>query len=213
MSIFSGFHKGRQQEPEKKKNFPKKEKVKTAPVKKKTSVKTAVTKPASALKGFGEAKPASALKGFGEAKPASALKGFGEAKSASALKGFGEAKPASALKGFGEAKAKGQEKTTASLTGRIKKTGRPAMIFTFPHLSEKATELEEEGKYVFRVDPRSNKIEIKKAFEEMHRVKVISVNIINIPRKKRIWRGQPGYRPGYKKAIIQVAKGQKANIH
>ena len=189
MSIFSGFHKGRQQEPEKKKNFPKKEKVKTAPVKKKTSVKTAVT------------------------KPASALKGFGEAKSASALKGFGEAKPASALKGFGEAKAKGQEKTTASLTGRIKKTGRPAMIFTFPHLSEKATELEEEGKYVFRVDPRSNKIEIKKAFEEMHRVKVISVNIINIPRKKRIWRGQPGYRPGYKKAIIQVAKGQKANIH
>jgi large subunit ribosomal protein L23 len=177
MSIFSGFHKGRQQEPEKKKNFPKKEKVKTAPVKKKTSVKTAVTKPASALKGFGEAKPASALKGFGEAK------------------------------------AKGQEKTTASLTGRIKKTGRPAMIFTFPHLSEKATELEEEGKYVFRVDPRSNKIEIKKAFEEMHRVKVISVNIINIPRKKRIWRGQPGYRPGYKKAIIQVAKGQKANIH
>ena len=165
MSIFSGFHKGRQQEPEKKKNFPKKEKVKTAPVKKKTSVKTAVTKPASALKGFGEAK------------------------------------------------AKGQEKTTASLTGRIKKTGRPAMIFTFPHLSEKATELEEEGKYVFRVDPRSNKIEIKKAFEEMHRVKVISVNIINIPRKKRIWRGQPGYRPGYKKAIIQVAKGQKANIH
>jgi len=156
MSIFSGFHKGRQQEPEKKKNFPKKEKVKTAPVKKKTSVKTAVAV---------------------------------------------------------DKKTEGQEKTTASLTGRIKKTGRPAMIFTFPHLSEKATELEEEGKYVFRVDPRSNKIEIKKAFEEMHRVKVISVNIINIPRKKRIWRGQPGYRPGYKKAIIQVAKGQKANIH
>ena len=96
---------------------------------------------------------------------------------------------------------------------RIKKTERPAIIFQLPHVSEKATGLEEEGKYMFRVDKRTNKIEVKKAFEEMYRTKVVSVKIINIPRKKRNWRGKIGYQPGYKKVIIQVAKGQKVNIH
>lgn len=110
-----------------------------------------------------------------------------------------------------ETKIKG--KVDSSLTGRIKKTGRPALVLLSPYLSEKATALEEEGKYVFRVDNRTNKIETKKAFEELYRTKVVSVNIVNIPRKKRMWRGKIGYRPGYKKAIIKVAEGQKANIH
>ena len=107
-----------------------------------------------------------------------------------------------------------EEVLNTSVAGKIKKTERPALTFHFPHVSEKATRLEEEeGKYVFRVNRRTNKVEIKKAFEEMHRVKVASVRIINIPRKKRDWRGKTGYRPGYKKAIIKLAKGQKVNIH
>ncbi len=106
-----------------------------------------------------------------------------------------------------------EETLNYSVAGKIKKTERPAVTFHFPHISEKATLLEEEGKYVFRVNRRTNKIEIKKAFEEMHRVKVVSVRIVNIPRKKRTWRGKDGYQPGYKKAIIKVAKDQKVNIH
>ena len=106
-----------------------------------------------------------------------------------------------------------EEKLSSSASSKIKKTERPAITFHFPHISEKATILEEEGKYVFRVNRRSNKVEIKKAFEEMHRVKVVSVRIINIPRKKRDWRGKTGYQPGYKKAIIKVEKDHKVNIH
>lgn len=94
-----------------------------------------------------------------------------------------------------------------------KKTDRPAKILQSPHLSEKAARLEEEGRYIFQVARKANKAEIEKAFEEIYGVKVHKVRIINLPRKKRNWRGQTGYRSGWKKAIIQVAPGEKVNIH
>ena len=126
-----------------------------------------------------------------------------------------EKKPTASAKTKTSMKSGKKEETlNYAVASKIKKTERPALTFHFPHISEKATRLEEEeGKYVFRVNRRTNKVEIKKAFEEMHRVKVASVRIVNIPRKKRDWRGKAGYRPGYKKAIIKLAKGQKVNIH
>jgi len=111
-----------------------------------------------------------------------------------------------------EKKEEKEEKKMPSLRQQ-KKTDRPARILQSPHLSEKAIFLEAEGQYVFRVARRTNKIEIEKAFEEIYGVKVQRVRIINLPRKKRNWRGQTGYQPAWKKAIIQVAPGEKINIH
>lgn len=105
-----------------------------------------------------------------------------------------------------------EEEKTPSLRQQ-KKTDRPARILQSPHLSEKAVLLEAKGQYVFRVARRTNKIEVRKAFEEIYGVRAQRVRIINLPRKKRSWRGQTGYQSAWKKAIIQVAPGEKINIH
>lgn len=81
-----------------------------------------------------------------------------------------------------------------------------------PHISEKAFYFGEQGKYVFRVLPASNKTEIKKAVENIYGVAVECVNIINIPPKSKIYRGRPGVKSGYKKAIVKLKKGNSIDI-
>ncbi len=78
-----------------------------------------------------------------------------------------------------------------------------------PHITEKATDLAKQNQYVFKVFPRTNKIEIKKAIESLYGVDVISVNIINIPRKQKRLGKIKGFKPGFKKAIIKIKQGQK----
>ena len=78
-----------------------------------------------------------------------------------------------------------------------------------PHITEKATDLARQNQYVFKVFPRTNKIEIKKAIESLYGVDVISVNIINIPRKRKRLGRIRGFKPGFKKAIIKIKQGQK----
>ena len=85
-------------------------------------------------------------------------------------------------------------------------------ILKSPHISEKATDLAEKGKYVFKVFPEANKTEIKKAIKSLYGVDVLSVNIIKIPPKKRRLGKISGFKKGYKKAIIKIKKGQKIEI-
>lgn len=93
------------------------------------------------------------------------------------------------------------------------KRGRPGyQILKFPHITEKATDLVERNQHVFKVYPEANKIEIKKAIENIYGVDVISVKIINIPRRKRRLGKTLGWRKGYKKAIVRVKEGQKIEI-
>ena len=81
-----------------------------------------------------------------------------------------------------------------------------------PHISEKATDLSEKNKYVFKVKLRTNKIEIKKAIKDVYGVEVVAVKIINVHRKKRKLGRQIGWRKGYKKAIVEVREGQKIEL-
>lgn len=81
-----------------------------------------------------------------------------------------------------------------------------------PIISEKSTFLEEENKYVFQVANNANKIEVKKAIEDIYGVKVEKVNIINKKRKKRRLGRYEGYRPGYKKAIVKLKQGSKIEL-
>ena len=85
-------------------------------------------------------------------------------------------------------------------------------ILKEPHISEKATVLAEENKYVFKVYPQANKIETKKAVENLYGVRVRDVNIINVHRKRRILQGIEGFKTGYKKAIVTLEKGEKIEI-
>ena len=82
-------------------------------------------------------------------------------------------------------------------------------------VTEKATYLAEQNKYIFKVFSDAGKKETKQAIERIYNVKVLGINIINIPRKKRKGgkrRQQTGYKSGYKKAIVTLEKGQKMEV-
>ncbi len=90
-----------------------------------------------------------------------------------------------------------------------------------PIITEKTTRLKEMGQYVFEVDPRANRQQVKQAVEKLFNVRVLAVRIINVPAKRRRdWRArilsskpkQVVRRPGWKKAIVQVAPGQTIDI-
>ena len=80
-------------------------------------------------------------------------------------------------------------------------------IIKAPVITEKSAALAQEGKYVFKVDPKANKTEIKQAIEKIFNVKVESVNTSNShPKKRRVGR-YTGMTNKYKKAIVKLAKG------
>ena len=69
-----------------------------------------------------------------------------------------------------------------------------------------------ENKYVFRVKKESNKKEIKKAIENLYKVEVINVNIINTKSKpKRLGRNL-GKTKQFKKAIVTIRRGQSIDV-
>jgi len=81
-----------------------------------------------------------------------------------------------------------------------------------PHITEKAGDLAAKNLYVFKVWPRTNKLEIKKAVEKLYKVDVLSIRIINVlPKKRRLGRIS-GWTKGYKKAIVKIKKDQKIEV-
>jgi large subunit ribosomal protein L23 len=79
--------------------------------------------------------------------------------------------------------------------------------------TEKATNLYEPSfKYLFLVDKSANKYEIKKAIEEIYKVKVKKVNTLITAGKLKRVRYQLGRTPDYKKAIITLEEGQKIEV-
>lgn len=83
----------------------------------------------------------------------------------------------------------------------------PHDVILAPVMSEKSAILEEQGKYAFFVDPRSNKTEIKQAVEAIFGVKVASVNTQNRQGKTRRTRNGIGRRKNTKRAIVTLREG------
>ena len=81
-------------------------------------------------------------------------------------------------------------------------------ILIRPLITEKTTQLMEEGKYVFVVAKSANKIEIAKAVKEVFGKKVVNVNTVNVLGKKKRMGRTSGKRPDYKKAIVKLAPGE-----
>lgn len=78
-----------------------------------------------------------------------------------------------------------------------------------PHITEQSNFLAQKNIYTFRVSSRANKTIIKKAVEEMYGFKPIKVRVISVPSKKRIVRRKTGTKPGFKKALVYLKKGDK----
>ena len=80
-------------------------------------------------------------------------------------------------------------------------------ILIRPLITEKSTQLMEEGKYVV-VAKAANKIEIAKAVAEVFNVKVANVNTVNVSGKMKRMGRFVGKRSDYKKAIVKLAPGE-----
>ena len=72
--------------------------------------------------------------------------------------------------------------------------------------------LGEGNQYVFKIYPRANKADVKKAIEKVFGVDVTGVKVINIPKKKRRLGKIKGFKEGYKKAIVKIKEGQKIEV-
>lgn len=82
-------------------------------------------------------------------------------------------------------------------------------IIIRPIVTEKSMNLLADNKYTFIVDPRANKIEIRKAIEDIFDVKVEKVYTMTIKGKKKRMGRFEGRRPNRKKAIVTLKPGHK----
>ncbi|MCK4525433.1 MAG: 50S ribosomal protein L23 [Candidatus Andersenbacteria bacterium] len=81
-----------------------------------------------------------------------------------------------------------------------------------PHISEKTFNLSNKNQYVFVVSDKANKSEIKKAIGNLYGVSVVSVNVVSVPAKPKRFKGRPGVKSGYKKAIVKLAEGNTIDL-
>lgn len=75
--------------------------------------------------------------------------------------------------------------------------------------TEKGSNLLPLNKYLFRVDRDANKLDIKRAVEEIFKVKVTDVNVLTVLGKKKRLRYKEGKTPDWKKAIVTLKQGEK----
>ena len=110
---------------------------------------------------------------------------------------------------------KAEKKTKKPVPKKVVKSKKTASegfayrILKFPHITEKATMLAQNNQYVFVVYNDVNKIEIRKAVEDLYSVKVLNIQIIKMPKKKKRVGRVSGWRKGYKKAVVRIKDGQK----
>ncbi|MDP2912413.1 MAG: 50S ribosomal protein L23 [Candidatus Omnitrophota bacterium] len=78
--------------------------------------------------------------------------------------------------------------------------------------TEKGAMLMPQNKYLFLVDKKSNKIEIRNSIEDIYKVKVDSVNTVMMRGKSKRVRFAVGYTPDWKKAIVTLKEGNKIDV-
>ena len=81
-----------------------------------------------------------------------------------------------------------------------------------PNVTEKSTSLSEFNKVVFKVHKSATKSSIKKSIEKIFKVNVIKINTINLKGKTKIVRNKKTFKPGSKKAIVTLKKGQSIDL-
>lgn len=78
--------------------------------------------------------------------------------------------------------------------------------------TEKSAFIEPKGQYLFLVNKTANKIQIRKAVEEIYKVKVKAVNTLIAAGKLKKVRYQLGKTPDFKEAIVTLKKGEKITV-
>jgi large subunit ribosomal protein L23 len=86
-------------------------------------------------------------------------------------------------------------------------------IILKPLVTEKGSRLREQGnRYLFQVVPDANKVEIKRAVQDIFNVKVKDVKTIVVRGKVKRMGAFEGKRPDWKKAVVTLAEGQSIDL-
>jgi large subunit ribosomal protein L23 len=85
-------------------------------------------------------------------------------------------------------------------------------VIVSPVITEKATNLSEQNKVVFKVKSDATKPQIKEAVEKLFDVKVTSVNTLVTKGKVKMFRGTRGQRSDVKKAVVTLEEGQTIDV-
>lgn len=81
-----------------------------------------------------------------------------------------------------------------------------------PRSTEKAIIATDKNKYVFEVDKRANKDNLRQEILKTYKVTPVKINIVNSPAKTVMRKGRPGTISGFKKAIVTLKKGDKIDV-
>jgi len=86
------------------------------------------------------------------------------------------------------------------------------LVLKKPVVTEKSTEMNQASRYVFEVDTRANKMDVKNAVQSAFNVTVLKVNIMNIKGKKKRFGPKISKLPNRKKAIVTLSQSDSITI-
>ncbi len=89
---------------------------------------------------------------------------------------------------------------------------RVLSVLRAPRISEKSAKLAEHNQYVFEVASDATKSDVKSAVEALFDVSVLSVNMVNIKGKQKLFRFRPGRKANVRKAYVRLAEGQSIDV-
>lgn len=113
-------------------------------------------------------------------------------------------------KGHAKGKTKGKKSKTKSDKHDTKEAYK---VLVRALITEKASYLKSENKYLFEVNTKTNKNEIKKAIYHVYGVWPIKVNVINLGGKNKRYGRSTGMTKGKKKAMITLKKGDSIELY
>ena len=87
-----------------------------------------------------------------------------------------------------------------------------SQILLAPVVSEKSYSGTADGLYTFKVHKDAHKTQVRQAVEQLFDVKVVRVNILKVQPKPKRRGAIRGVKPGWKKAVVQLRKGDSIEI-
>ncbi len=103
--------------------------------------------------------------------------------------------------------AKTDAKSATAKSGSVLSNARLYDVIVRPVVTEKSTAAAEQNKVTFRISPTATKKDVKAAVESIFKVSVLKVNTVNVEGKVKKFRGRPGQRSDFRKAIVTLAAG------
>ena len=88
----------------------------------------------------------------------------------------------------------------------------PSEVLIHPVVSEKSYEQIQSNQYTFQVHKDAHKTQIRQAVEQLFDVKVERVNIIKVQAKPKRRGAFRGTKPGWKKAVVRLKKGDSIEV-